>query len=65
MFAEPYNSILVIFICIISAYHFSGKLGISKNSVSLNYLKTNYPKAPKILVILCIFVAITKLISLM
>lgn len=64
MLPEPYNSILIIIICIISAFHFSGKLELSKSSVSLNYLKKNYPKAPKILIGLCIFVVVIKLIGL-
>jgi len=65
MLPEPYNSILIIIICILGAFHFGGKLKFSKNSVSLTYLNANYPKAPKFLVVLSVFVAISKVIGIL
>ncbi|GLX76729.1 hypothetical protein AAEU28_14475 [Pseudoalteromonas sp. SS15] len=60
MLPEPYNTLLVILICVMGALHFSGKLGTVDKSPALKYMIGNYPKLPKIMVGLAIFVAVTK-----
>jgi len=60
MLPEPYNTLLVIFICVMCALHFSGKLGTVDKSPALKYMIVNYPKLPKIIIGISIFVAVTK-----
>jgi hypothetical protein len=60
MLSEPYNTFLVIFICILAALHFSGKLGSANKSPTLKYMNEKYPKVPKYLTGLAIFVAVAK-----
>jgi hypothetical protein len=60
MLSEPYNTFLVIFICILAALHFSGKLGSANKSPTLKYMNDKYPKVPKYLIGLAIFVAVAK-----
>ena len=64
MLTEPYNTLLVILICILAALHFSGKLGTANKSPSLKYMNDKYPKAHKYLTGLAIFVAVAKSIVL-
>ena len=65
MISEPFNTILVVFICVVSAIHFSGILAVSKKSPSLIWLKNKSAYLPWILSGVFIFVAITKLLMLM
>ncbi|MBB1410367.1 MULTISPECIES: hypothetical protein [Pseudoalteromonas] len=60
MLSEPYNTFLVIFICILAALHFSGKLGIANKSPTLKYMNEKYPKVLRYLTGLFIFVAVAK-----
>tara|TARA_R110002167_G_C12466217_1_gene633185 strand:- start:341 stop:550 length:210 start_codon:yes stop_codon:yes gene_type:complete len=57
---EPYNTFLVIFICILGALHFSGKLGSANKSLTLKYMNDKYPKVPRYLSATAIFVAVAK-----
>ena len=60
MLSEPYNTFLVIFICVLAALHFSGKLGSANKSPTLKYMNEKHPKVAKYLTGLAIFVAVTK-----
>ncbi|PCC10434.1 hypothetical protein [Pseudoalteromonas sp. JB197] len=60
MLAEPYNTLLVIIICILAALHFSGKLGSVNKSPTLKYMNEKYPKLPRYITGLAIFVAVVK-----
>jgi hypothetical protein len=64
MLSEPYNTFLVIFICILAALHFSGKLGSANKSPTLKYMNDKYPKVPRYLIGLAIFIAVAKSLTL-
>jgi hypothetical protein len=64
MLSEPYNTFVVIFICILAALHFSGKLGSANKSPTLKYMNDKYPKVPRYLTGLAIFVAVAKSLTL-
>ena len=60
MLTESYNTLLVIIICILAALHFSGKLGSANTSPALKYMNEKYPKVPRYITGLAIFVAVVK-----
>ncbi|WP_394190873.1 hypothetical protein [Pseudoalteromonas atlantica] len=64
MISEPANSILVVIICIIGALHFGGVLTTSKKSPALAWMKTKHPYFPNVVVVLLVFVALTKIAGL-
>ncbi|VEL97393.1 hypothetical protein ALT761_02397 [Alteromonas sp. 76-1] len=64
MIPEPFNTLIVVIICISAVLYFNGYLSASNRSVSVTWLKSKNPIYLRFLTVLFIFAASLKVLML-
>jgi hypothetical protein len=65
LISEPFNSVIIIIICLLGALHFSGIIGTSSKSPTLVWTRNKHPKIPKIIAALFLLTAVIRIIGLL